>query len=59
MVELHGFQLCKPLSIIERISFNAFFGCNGKSGVSTTAVPLKRLFQGSRHRTAARSKESV
>ena len=32
------------LSIIERISFNAFLGCNGKSGVSTTAVPSNASF---------------
>ena len=45
MVELHGFLLCKPLSIIERISFNAFLGCKGKSGVSTTAVPSNASFK--------------
>ena len=44
MVELHGFLLCKPLSIIERISFNAFLGCKGKSGVSTIAVPSNATF---------------
>ena len=32
-------------SMMERISFSASFGCNGRSGVSTAAVPSNASFK--------------
>ena len=32
-------------SMMERISFSASFGCNGRSGVNTTAVPSNASFK--------------
>ena len=52
MVELHGFQLRKLL-------YQRLLGVQWQIGSQHHRRPLKRLFQGSRHRTTARGEESV